>query len=393
MRRVLVPVVAFVLLLAGAVWLSLRQPASPIGYCGLQFADITRGAEARTPLLDKGVLIAAVAPGSPADDAGIAPGDVVAAIDGTPVSTGRQAARLVRSYAAGRSAMLTLYSVADGEVKPRKVPLIFAADPDPRVSRKYFVDPPRILAKESFALPPIAAGAALSRRLSRGAFIRPQPLYGLGRESCNGLAPEGWYVAASKPDGSLIHVMAPANFEHALLMTAALGKAAPEDFIRAQLEQTFKSPVTLSPAEPHPFGFTLLRFGNARGGAGFVEYRISNGRIQAWIAAVAAAEASWALPVTGAVAFSLTCSQGMAPRDPSLSVTSVSAQCMAGKCQDSDFAAAYLKTLQVGYVHDAEGLNYLINPKRDLWLNGAKGPGYYHQVSGQNEKLEPGRTN
>jgi hypothetical protein len=177
------------------------------------------------------------------------------------------------------------------------------------------------------------------------------------------------------------------------MMMAALHDVSPASFVRAQLEKTFDSPVTLSAAKAQPFGFVMLRFGNARGGAGFVEYQVSNGRIRLWIAAVAAAEAGWALPVTGAVAFSLNCGHGIAPRDPKLSMTSVSAQCLAGKCQASDFAAAYLKTLQVGYVHDAEGLNYLINPKRDLWLNGAKGPGYYHQVSGQNEKLEPGRTN
>lgn len=393
MGRIASAVAVFVLLLAGAIWLSLRQPPPPAAYSGLQFADMTRGAEARTPLLDKGVLVVTVVPGSPADQAGIVVGDVVGAIDGAAVITARQAARRMRGYTVGRRAELTLYDVAHGEAKPKKVAITFAAEPDPKKTGKYSVDPPRILAKESFALPPIAANAAWSRRLSRGAFIKPQSLFGLGAGRCNGLAPEGWYVAGSTPDGSLIHVMAPASFEHAILLTAMLGDVTPAAFIRARLEETFKSPITLSPAEAQPFGLTVRRFGNARGGAGFVEYRVQKGRIRVWIAAVAAAEASWALPVTGAVVFSLNCDAGYAPRDPKLAVTSVSAECLAGKCQDSDFAATYLKTLQVGYVHDSEGMNYLINPKRDLWLNGAKGAGYYHQVSGQNEKLEPGRTN
>jgi hypothetical protein len=149
----------------------------------------------------------------------------------------------------------------------------------------------------------------------------------------------------------------------------------------------------LSPPRVQPFGFVLHDFGNARGGAGFVEYRVQHGRIRLWIAAVAAAETGWALPVTGAVVFSMDCHGSAVPRDPALAVTSVSAQCLGGKCRDSDFAAAYLKTLQLGYVHDPKGRNYLVNPKRDLWANGAQGPGYYHQVSGENEKLEPGRTN
>ena len=155
----------------------------------------------------------------------------------------------------------------------------------------------------------------------------------------------------------------------------------------------FGSTVALSPPDAQPFGFTLVSFGNAHGGAGFVEYRVRDGRIQLWIAAVAAAEAGWALPATGAVLFSMNCNPASVPRDPALTATSVSAQCLGGKCQDSDFAAAYLKTLQLGYVHDPKGRNYLINPKHDLWANGAKGPGYYHQVNGENEKLEPGRTN
>jgi hypothetical protein len=74
-------------------------------------------------------------------------------------------------------------------------------------------------------------------------------------------------------------------------------------------------------------------------------------------------------------------------------MTSVSAQCLGGKCQDSDFAASHMETLKLGYVHDAASRTYLVNPKRDYWIGGAEGPGFYHQVGGENEKLEPGRTN
>jgi hypothetical protein len=44
-------------------------------------------------------------------------------------------------------------------------------------------------------------------------------------------------------------------------------------------------------------------------------------------------------------------------------------------------------------VNDGKGRTYLINPKRDYWISGAQGPGFYHQVGGENEKLLPGRTN
>ena len=52
-----------------------------------------------------------------------------------------------------------------------------------------------------------------------------------------------------------------------------------------------------------------------------------------------------------------------------------------------------MKVLQLGYVHGPEGSNFLVKPKSDFWQNGAEGPGYYHQIGGENEKLEPGRTN
>ena len=36
---------------------------------------------------------------------------------------------------------------------------------------------------------------------------------------------------------------------------------------------------------------------------------------------------------------------------------------------------------------------FLVNPRNDFWQNGAEGPGFYRQLGGTNEKLEPGRIN
>jgi len=393
MGRVLATVAAAILLFAGAVWYSQRRPPTPQVYSGLEFAAMTAADEARTPLLKRGAAIMDVDPDSPADRAGIMPGDVLAAIDGEAVRSARQASEKIRSYHPGQRAVLRFYDVAADAVKPQTATILFTGLPDPKETKKYSVRPPRTLAKEVFALPPIAANAAWSRRLSRGAFIKPQELTGLGAGRCNALAPERWRVAAYASDGSQFHVMAPATFQHALLLRMPLQGQKQDDVIRAELEKLFGSAVTLSPSVAQPFGFRRATFGNARGGAGLVVWRRQGTQLQLWIAAVAAAEAGWALPSTAAVLFSMNCAPGAAPRDPMLAVTSVSAQCLGGKCQDSDLAADYLTMLRLGYVHDPKGHNYLINPRRDLWQNGAKGPGYYHQVSGENEKLEPGRTN
>jgi hypothetical protein len=154
--------------------------------------------------------------------------------------------------------------------------------------------------------------------------------------------------------------------------------------------------------EPQPFGFVLFKFGTPRGAAGFAEYHVTHNeeggdRIALWLVAVASANVSWAEPQTGAVAFSLHCHGADAPpplpREPALVLTSVSTDCIAGKCGEGDFAAQYMNVLKLGFAHGPDGGNWLVKPKTDFWLNGAEGPGYYHQIGGQNEKLEPGRTN
>lgn len=393
MGRIAATVAAAILLFAGAVWYSQRLPLPSAGYSGLEFAAMTAAGEARTPLLRRGAMIQDVDADSPADKAGITPGEVIAAIDGKPVVSARQAADRIRAYRPGQRALVTLYDVDTGAVKPEKVTLVFTAMPDPKETKKYSVRLPRTLAKEIFAPPPIVANAAWARRLARGAFLKPQELSGLGAGRCNALAPEKWRIAGYAADGSLIHVMAPSTFQHALLLRLPLAGRGAEDVIREFLEKTFGSAVKVSAPAEQPFGFRRADWGNAHGGAGFVVWRMQGDDVQLWIAAFAAAESGWALPSTAAVLFSLNCATGTAPRDPAMTVTSVSARCLGGQCQDSDLAAAYLAALRLGYVHDPKGRNYLINPRRDLWQNGAKGPGYYHQVDGENEKLEPGRTN
>jgi hypothetical protein len=391
MGRILAIAAAALLLFAGAVWYAQHLPPPPLGYAGLQFAPMTRAASGRTPDLDKGALVLAVEPESPAAKAGIAAGAVIAAVDGEKMLSARQAAEKIAAYHVGASAKLVVYET--GEVRPQTLTLVFAPAPDPAKLKKYSVHPPPVLAKEGYRLPPMAANAAWAKRLARGAATEPMPLNGIGAGRCNGMAPERWRVAGASPDGGLLHLTMPGRFQHALTLRAMLTGESPENFIRLLLEEKFRSPVKLSPSRPQPFGFAQLGFGNEKGGTGFVQYRVKAGIIQLWIAAAAAGEADWALPIAGAVAFTLNCGSGAAPRVPALVLTSVSAQCLAGKCQDADFAASYMTALKLGYVHDAQGHTYLINPKRDFWIGGDAGPGYYHQVGGDNEKLEPGRTN
>lgn len=383
-------------LFTGAVLYAVRTVPAPRGYSGLELAPLSAGARARAPLLTSGgALIARVDARSPAAAAGIVAGEVVAGIDGHKVSSAREAARRLRAGAAGTRLTLTLYNITQGEVRPRAVAVTLTAEPDkPAVLR---VHPPRTLAKEPRRPPIVAANAAWSRRLLRGPTIRPDPLFGIGAGRCNGFVPQGWHVVGHAADDSLFRVAANQGFFHAIYQSARLDGASPEAFIRTYLTRTFASPALLTPAQKRPFGYVLHDFGNAKGGTGFVIAHVDGDRIALWIAAVPGADVSWAKAQAGAVALSLTCAAPGAPaprpRAKSLLATRISLRCIRGACGETDFAATYLTVLRRGYVHNTKGAMFLVDPRRDFWQNGAEGPGFYRQIGGENEKLEPGRLN
>ena len=395
-KGILLTVTIGLALFAGAVFHAVDRAPDPRGFSGLQFAPLTPAAAARTPLLPRGgARVSAVVEGSPADKAKIQPGEVVAAIDGTAITSARQASNMIRARKPGERISLTLYDITQGEVHPQTVSLVF--DVAPPLAKKLSVNPPRTLAKEPRDPPITAANAAWSKRILRGATIKPLALSGLGAGQCTAFAPEDWRVAAHARDNSLFHVMADEGFEHALYKSGDLNGAAPEDYVRDFLQATFGSPVVLTPPQERPFGFVARDFGNRKGAAGFVIYRITDGRIALWAAAVPGGDVSWAKPLVGSVVLSMRCVSPGAPvpvpRDPGLLATRISLACIKGQCSESDFAATYMTVLRQGYVHNLKGEMFLVRPRRDFWQSGAEGPGFYHQIGGENEKLLPGRIN
>ena len=378
-------------LFAGAVFYAVHHQPESAGFLGLEFKALTPAAAARTPMLDRGgALISNVMAESPAAIAKIRPGEVIGAIDGVVITSARQASDRVLRGKVGERAVLTLYDITKGEVRPRDVTLTF--DNVPLSAKKLSVAPPRTLAKIPAAPQTAVANAAWSERLLRGAAIKPVPLFGLGDGPCNGFAPQGWRVGARAP--GTFHLMAKEGFAHALHHTAILEGDA-QAFIAAYLEKTFGVPALLTPPQKRPFGFVLQDFGNRKGGAGFVLYRVTGKRIALWLAAVPGSDVSWGKPLVGAVALSMRCTAPDAPkaRDKTLLATRISLRCINGACEETDFAATYLTVLRRGYVHNLKGEMFLVNPRRDFWQSGAEGPGFYRQTGGENERLFPGRIN
>lgn len=76
-------------------------PAAYLGIGGLRLTPALRDAYGLTP--GAGVVVAEVVPGSPAEAAGLAPGDVIVAIDGTPLSDTVELRQLVQAAKVGQA--------------------------------------------------------------------------------------------------------------------------------------------------------------------------------------------------------------------------------------------------------------------------------------------------
>jgi hypothetical protein len=398
MARLWLGVVFAVALGAGGVAWWVARPPAPQGYSGIRFARVTAAAAARAPLLaTRGALIEDVAEESPAARAGIKPGAVVSRIDGIVITSARQASDLVRSHGASDQVRFTLFDEGRSAVKPRTVTVTF--DKAPPVSKTVFsVDPPRLLAREKFALSPMAANASWSRRLKHGVSIRLRAMPELQAGVCSGLAPEKWRVENFGP--AMIHLVSSDGELHAVYKLVPLDPVSrrdPKADVLGLIHAIFRSPVTPAPEERQAFGISSFSFGNRNGLAGFALWRTNGPVMSVWIAGVPAGDASWAVPLAASTVLSLRCDSKLAPvarpRDTALADTAVSTRCLDGQCEDSDFAATYLSKFRLGYVHAHDGTVFLVNPRRDLWLNGQEGPGFYRQLGGENEMLEPGRTN
>lgn len=382
---------------AVVAWLTARPPA-PLGYSGLEFAGVTRAAALRAPLLsNRGAMIEQVAENSPAARAGIKPGAVVAAIDGVRITSARQAAMIVRRHVRGDRVIFTLFDEARGAIHPENVAVTFAAAP-PENKTVLRVKPPRTLAREYFNPPGMAANASWSRRLAHGASIRPRAMPELRAGDCSGLAPEQWRVADSA--SGMIHLVSKDGGEHAiykLVVLAPAQKSDPKGYVMGLAHAVFGSAVSSTPTETWNYGVNAFNFGNRSGVAGFALWRMNGDVLSVWIAGVPASEIAWAMPVTAGALLSLQCHGARAPkpgpRDPGLVATAISSNCLQGRCEDSDFAGTYLQKYRLGYVHGHDGEVFLVDPKKDFWLNGQEGPGFYRQLGGEDEKLMPGRTN
>jgi|SRR5579871_1351086 len=385
-----------------AMWSAAEHRAYP-GFSGLEFAPLTRAAEARAPYLGKGgALIASVIPKSPAAVAHLKAGDIVTAIDGRRVDSAPGAVDLLRHKKAGERVTIAYFDLVRGDGKTRTAIFSIAGSP-PANTTVLTVEPPRMLAREWDFRPAMAAGASWSTGIARGP-VEPLPLELYGRGRCSGLAPHAWRISDAAGDGTAFALLSDAlRMRSAFAITIAYMRSQVLAAVETAIAKLARIKPQMSPPITTDDGDQVVDFGSLSGYAGFAIYHVrptfARGLIiSIWMAVVPASAMSELTPIAGAVALSIRCNSRLAdpqhrPYDNSIAPTSVSVRCLRNDCDEADFAGAYNAQMHTGYVHNEHAENFLINTRKDIWATGPAGPGTYHQVSGQLEKLEYGRTN
>lgn len=79
--------------------------------------------------LESGVLIASVAPGQPAEKAGLAPGDVMTSFDGRTIENVAELRAMVADTPPGRTVVVTVVRVEDGEPAEKSIEVEIARQP------------------------------------------------------------------------------------------------------------------------------------------------------------------------------------------------------------------------------------------------------------------------
>ncbi|MDP9296251.1 MAG: trypsin-like peptidase domain-containing protein [Actinomycetota bacterium] len=106
-----------------------RNPSGPVPYLGVVTEDVTPGLAAQFGLpATKGAYVVSVAPGGPAEKAGISGGDVIVGFDGNSVPGSDQLGTLIRTHKPGDSVQVEVVSSSAGR---RTVDVTLGVNPLP----------------------------------------------------------------------------------------------------------------------------------------------------------------------------------------------------------------------------------------------------------------------
>lgn len=119
-----------------------RAPESPVFPVLPEFEDILPTPETpgipempAIPLPEflqdlNGALVQEVVAGSPADEAGLQPGDLITAVDGEPITPEESLADLIGGYAPGDEVIVTFIRLGEPEPEEQDVAVVLEQNPD-----------------------------------------------------------------------------------------------------------------------------------------------------------------------------------------------------------------------------------------------------------------------
>ena len=84
--------------------------ASSVGFLGVQLQALDAELRSQLGYTGQGVVIMAVVSASPADQAGLQPGDIIQSVDGKKVRTPADVTKIVRRLAPGKTATLDVWN-------------------------------------------------------------------------------------------------------------------------------------------------------------------------------------------------------------------------------------------------------------------------------------------
>ena len=239
------------------------------------------------------------------------------------------------------------------------------------------------------------------------------PLHPINQGQCRTLAPDGWNVIDTNPNGTVFTLATGDRSQIASYAGVAIDAqqvqgyygpqyTSPEAFVQyAAGVLTGQQGAQLMPGPR----FGAYQTGQIQAGAyrGYVLYYTFHldadpggfGMIMRFALAQGDPKA---IGAAGSVSAATRCTAIVIPQ-PIGNTTDrgaahgagTSKDCAAsGSCDDADLAGTYNAQLGTGWVHDSLGRNYNVDTTTDYDDNGPDGPGYYVMVGGHREKAQPG---
>jgi hypothetical protein len=231
----------------------------------------------------------------------------------------------------------------------------------------------------------------------------------LNQDHCHTLAPDGWLVQDSNAGGTIFtassidHTMVAGYVGLKVPGAVAQGgngqpPSPPATFVK-QMAQVFTGAPIESTLDAPKFGAYQVMTVTSGQYGGYILYHAfavttdPKGYGLIMRIALGPKDDKHAIAAAGSVAAATRCDAVAIPQKVDLGLahgTGTTGACREGHCDDVDLAGSYNAQFGIGWAHDSNGQNYNVDVMGDFSESGPDGPGYYAEIDGEPQRLEPG---